>query len=199
MCSYCLCSLLLTPRRCFFSGMSHLLALSFPQLRVPKPACVETPRGRIRDMTPPDPIDVEAALERRVDPVSEADAYREMLLGLLGERDPAEIQAQLTDQLQAVVEEAGPRLRIRPAPSEWSVLEVLGHILDAEIVSAGRYRWILAHDEPPLIGYDQDLWVDRLHDQSDDPAEMLELLGVLRRSHLQLWARTPESDRARFG
>jgi hypothetical protein len=34
---------------------------------------------------------------------------------------------------------------------------VLSHILDAEIVSAGRYRWILAQEEPTLIGYDQDL------------------------------------------
>ena len=30
---------------------------------------------------------------------------------------------------------------------EWSVLECLGHALDAEIVSSARYRWILAHDE----------------------------------------------------
>ena len=48
------------------------------------------------------------------------------------------------------------------------MLECLAHIVDAEIVAAARYRWILAHDEPELIGYDQDLWVDRLHQPVED-------------------------------
>ena len=40
------------------------------------------------------------------------------------------------------------------------MIECLAHAVDAEVVMSARYRWILAHDEPPLIGYDQDLWVD---------------------------------------
>jgi hypothetical protein len=150
-------------------------------------------------MTGSDAIDVDAALDLRVDPVAEADAYRHMLLGVLGDRDPAEAQAEQADQLEAVVKEAGPRLRTRPAPGEWSVMEVLAHILDAEIVLAGRYRWILAQDEPPLVGYDQDRWVERIHHPGEDPEEMLALFRALRRSHLALWARTSPSDRARVG
>jgi len=143
--------------------------------------------------------DVDAALDLRVDPVSEADAYRNMLLGLVGDRDPAEVQAELPDRVAAVLQDAGPDLRTRPAPGQWSVLELLGHMMDAEIVLAARYRWILAHDEPPLIGYDQDLWVERLRHQEDDPGEMLAVLMALRRSHLGLWARTSPAERARVG
>ena len=150
-------------------------------------------------MTGSEAIDVDAALDLRVDPVAESDAYRRMLLGVLGDRDPAQAQAELADQLEAVVNEAGPHLRTRPAPGEWSALEVLGHILDAEIVLAGRYRWILAQDEPPLVGYDQDRWVEGLHPPSEDPDEMLSLFRALRRSHLALWARTSPGDRARVG
>jgi len=150
-------------------------------------------------MTSPEAMDVDAALDRRVDPVAEADLYRETLLGLLGDRDPVEVQAELPDQLETIVREAGPDLRTRPAAGEWSALELVGHILDAEITSAARYRWILAHDEPRLIGYDQDLWVERLRHQEDDPAEMLALFRALRRSHLQLWGRTSDSERSRFG
>jgi hypothetical protein len=150
-------------------------------------------------MSAPNAGDVGAALDRRVDPVAEADEYRKMLLGLLGDRDPAQVQAQLADQLDEVLKEAGSRLRTRPAPGEWSVLELLGHILDAEITSAARYRWILAQDEPTLIGYDQDRWVERLHSLDEDPREMLSLFRVLRSSHLQLWAGASEVDRARFG
>ena len=143
--------------------------------------------------------DVGEALDRRVDPVSQADEYRTMLLGLLGDRDPAEVQSETAGQLDAVIDEAGSRLRSRPADGEWSVLELVGHILDAEIVSGARYRWILAHDEPDLIGYDQDLWVDRLHGPNEDPEEMLSLFRALRASHLALWAKATEADRARVG
>ncbi len=144
-------------------------------------------------------IDADAALDRDVDPVARASEYQQMLLGVLGDRDPVEVQSRLPDDIEAIVAEAGSHLRTRPAPGEWSVLELVGHLLDAEIVLAARYRWVLAHDEPALVGYDQDLWVDRLGHQDDDPAEMLALLRELKGSNLRLWAKTSESDHARVG
>ena len=41
--------------------------------------------------------------------------------------------------------------------------------------------------------------MDRLHHDDEDPEEMLALFRALRRSHLELWARTSPSDRARVG
>jgi DinB superfamily len=143
-------------------------------------------------------IDAEAALDAHVDPVARTSEYQQMLLGVLGDRDPAQVIATLPDRLEKLVAEAGQHLRERPAAGEWSPIEILGHLLDAEIVLAGRYRWILAHDEPPLIAYDQDLWVERLRHQDDDPAEMLALFRALVRSHHRLWERTSEADRARW-
>jgi hypothetical protein len=133
------------------------------------------------------------------DPVADPSGYQRHLLGLLGDDDPAEVQGGAVDRWRALVEEAGDRLRERPAPAEWSVLECLGHASDAEVVVSGRYRWILAHDEPPLIGYDQDLWVDRLRHGDDDAEDLLSLLGALRAANLALWRRTPEAERSRFG
>jgi hypothetical protein len=100
---------------------------------------------------------------------------------------------------RTLVRDAGDRLREHPAPGEWSVLGCLGHAFDAEIVVSGRYRWILAHDEPPLIGYDQDRWVDRLHHDADDPEELLSTLEALRATNLALWGRTVPEERSRFG
>jgi hypothetical protein len=131
------------------------------------------------------------------DPVSEAAAYQSHLLGLLGDDDPAEVQAGTVPMWRALVAEAGDRVAERPMPGEWSVLECLGHAADAEIVYAGRYRWTVAHDEPPLIGYDQDLWVDRLNHGKDDPEDLLELLTALRAANLAMWARSTEQERAR--
>jgi DinB family protein len=150
-------------------------------------------------MAEPRANELEAALDRRVDPVAEAATYQRLLLDVLGDRDPATAQGETPDRLEALLKEAGTNLRTKPAPGEWSAFEVFAHIYDAEIVYSGRYRWILAHDEPPLIGYDQDLWVDRLHHDDEDPREMLVLFRTLRRSNLELWSRTPERDRARVG
>ncbi|MDQ4109257.1 MAG: DinB family protein [Actinomycetota bacterium] len=134
------------------------------------------------------------------DPVFEPRAYQDHILSFLGQDDPAEVQAAALDSWHALLTEAGELGWSRPEPSEWSVIECLGHALDAEIVSSARYRWILAHDEPALIGYDQDLWVDRIHaGRNDDPAELLDLFDPLRRANLALWARSSEEDRARVG
>ncbi len=134
------------------------------------------------------------------DPVTESKAYTEHLLSLLGDDDPAEAQSAAPHEWRMLCAEAGEWVDVRPEPSEWSVVECLGHAVDAEIVSAARYRWILAHDEPPLIGYDQDLWADALHaGQHEDPEGLLELLEPLRRANLALWARSSEEDRARAG
>ncbi len=133
------------------------------------------------------------------DPVREVEAYRRLLLGALGDDDPALAQAETPTAIRALVREAGPRLRVRPDPGEWSALECLGHITDGELVVAARYRWILAHDQPDIVGYDQALWVDRLRHRDDDVGRLLALFEALRAANLDLWSRISPTDRARVG
>ena len=68
------------------------------------------------------------------DPVSEPKAYQDHLLGLLGTDDPAEVQAAAGSAWRAMAVEAGELGIVRPEPSEWSVIECLGHAVDAEVV-----------------------------------------------------------------
>jgi hypothetical protein len=134
-----------------------------------------------------------------IDPIATPSAYQSMLLALLGGDDPAEAQAETPPRLRSLLADAGSDLRQRPEPAEWSVLELIGHVMDAEVVSTGRYRWILVHDDADIVPYDQDLWADRLRHNEGDPAEMLELFDALRVANLKLWARTPAAGRARIG
>jgi hypothetical protein len=133
------------------------------------------------------------------DPIAEPKAYQDHLLGLLGDDDPAAVQARTPPALRELAAAAGPHVAIRPEPKEWSAFECMAHITDAEIVMSGRYRWVLAHDEPPLIGYDQDLWVDRLHGDDDGLESMLDLFDALRLANVTLWQRTPGEQRQRVG
>jgi hypothetical protein len=118
---------------------------------------------------------------------------------LLGHDDPAAVQAGTAAAFRSLLDEAGPRAAQRPAPREWSAIECFAHVTDAEVVMSGRYRWIVAHDEPPLIGYDQDLWIDRLHRPVEPVEELFALFEPLRAANIALWRRTPEPLRARAG
>jgi hypothetical protein len=133
------------------------------------------------------------------DPVDDPAEYQRFMLSILGDDDPAEVQAGTPSALRELFRDAGGRLRDRPAPTEWSVLEASGHMLDSEVVASARYRWILAHDEPRLVGYDQDLWVERLRHNEDDPGQLLSLFEALRTANLALWSRSSEAERARVG
>ena len=137
--------------------------------------------------------------DRSPDPVTDPKAYQAHLVGLVGDDDPADVQQGTASSIRALIDEAGPDLRARPERGEWSVLECVAHMVDGEIVASGRYRWILAHDEPELVGYDQDLWVDHLHQPPEDADELLATFAALRRANLALWARTPAPLRDRVG
>ena len=133
------------------------------------------------------------------DPISEPKAYQDYLIGLVGDDDPAEVQAATPQRVRDLLADAGDDAGTRPMAAEWSVLECVAHIVDAELVAAARSRWILAHDEPELIGYDQDLWVDRLHQPVEDAATLLGLFEPLRAADIALWRRTPVEQRDRVG
>ena len=138
-------------------------------------------------------------MSQTIDPVASPDAYRASLLAALGADDPAVAQAETPAAIRALILEAGDRLRTRPAPGEWSALECIGHIFDGELVVSARVRWILAEDEPDIVGYDQARWVAELRHNEDEPVLLLATFEALRRANLDLWTRRPVADRQRVG
>jgi hypothetical protein len=135
------------------------------------------------------------------DPVSQPSEYRDLLLGLVGDDDPASVQRATISELRGLVfgDWLALELRTPPAEGEWSMMQLLGHFADSELVVSARYRWIVAHDTPDLAPYDQDLWVDRLRHQEAGPTELLDLFAALRRSNLAMWERIPPEERSRVG
>ncbi|MFL5681263.1 MAG: DinB family protein [Chloroflexota bacterium] len=134
-----------------------------------------------------------------VNPVTQPNDYQRLILGYLGDDDPYQVQSGTPALMRAVIGDAADDLRARPAEGEWSVVELIGHMTDAEIVMTNRYRLVLAQDTPPIVGYDQDLWAQRLRHRDADSAALLSIHGPLRTANLALWKRTPVEDRARAG
>ena len=127
----------------------------------------------------------------------ETDAYVQALLGLLGDQDPLAVLERFPQDVRRTA--AGlsdAQLRTPEAPGKWSIVEVLQHLADAELVWSVRVRMALGEDAPPLTGYDQDAWATRMRYRDASPEVALALLEVLRAFNLRLLrSLTPEEWR----
>lgn len=137
---------------------------------------------------------------RSIDPPQERAKYAEAVLGLVGGREPMSVLRETpTAAAKAIEGLTAAQLRQPEAPGKWSIAAVLQHLADSDLVWGWRMRLILAQDRPPITGYDQDLWADRLHYADADPAHALETLRVLRRGNLALIDRATPEDLKRVG
>jgi DinB superfamily len=132
--------------------------------------------------------------------VEQAKAYTAALLDLLGERNPMAVLQDMPSALRQAVAGLSDSEMMKPeANGKWSVRELVQHLADSELVCGYRLRMVLAEDRPPLIGYDQDLWAERLRYDESNVADALDDFGVLRRSNLRLLGGVSADDLTRVG
>jgi hypothetical protein len=94
----------------------------------------------------------------------------------------------------------GELLQWRPAPEEWCVLEVVGHLIEAEERGfAGRIRAILAEERPEFLTWDPSAVARERQDDKRDPAELLVEFIRRRASSVTLVETLTTSDLARGG
>jgi uncharacterized damage-inducible protein DinB len=130
----------------------------------------------------------------------EADAYIRALLDLLGDRDPWAVLAELPAVLESFFAGLDREQTTRPeAPGRWKMRDVVCHLADSELVWGWRLRRILAEDHPPLSGFDQDRWAERLRYRDQRLEEALAVVRALRTAHLSLLRSLPTEDRERAG
>lgn len=134
-----------------------------------------------------------------VDPVAHPAAYVELLVGLVGSGDPGRVQMATITDLAPLQDASEDQVRERPSFDEWSIIEVLGHLVDSEITAAYRYRAILSENEAVLPGYSQEKWVQALKYQQSSVQDLLDLFEPLRRSNISLWERSSPVERLRSG
>jgi len=129
-----------------------------------------------------------------------AQAYVRALLDLLGTRDPLAVMAELLPWLEprlASVPE--PVLRKPEAPGKWSVIQVVQHLADSDLVAGYRVRMVVAEHSPPLQGYDQDGWAREFQYDQVPLAAALDQLRSLRIANLRLWSRLTPDQLQRVG
>lgn len=130
----------------------------------------------------------------------ETAAYVDALLGLLADQDPVEVLRKTPSALEQFLETVpAPILPIPEAPGKWAIGDVIAHLADSELVGGVRLRMVLAQDRPTIIGYDQDLWAERLRYQEVDVRDALEQFTLLRHRNIRLWENLSPGDLARVG
>jgi len=121
-------------------------------------------------------------------------------IALLGQADPFASQRQLAARLRTILaglEDAA--LHWRPALAEWSVNEVLAHLVQTEIVYGYRYRAIVANPEGPITGFDQEAWARELPEANQATEALLTAIDALKQVNVALLQGLSLEQRARWG
>jgi uncharacterized damage-inducible protein DinB len=87
----------------------------------------------------------------------------------------------------------------RPGPGNWSILEVVVHIVDSDAISIDRMKRILIEDNPPLLYADETAYVERLFTHDQDLEDALTLLEVGRRQWARVLRKLPDAAFERTG
>ena len=128
-------------------------------------------------------------------------AYSTALLGYLGDQDPMEVFAATEAALRkATAGLSEKRLRTPEAPGKWSVIEVVQHLADAEIMLAQRYRAVISEENPVIEGRDQDAWAKALRYNDANLEVALDQFHAIRKCNLRILRDTsPEERKTKFG
>jgi hypothetical protein len=131
------------------------------------------------------------------DATREPAAYVRALVDTLGDRDPLEVLRQTPAAVRAMCRElTDAQWRTPMADGEWNALQVVGHLLDVDVVYGFRWRLMLTEDRPSYPGYDEKRWslLPR-----PAPDQTLAALEGLRAVNLAVLDRVDDDGRRRLG
>lgn len=90
-------------------------------------------------------------------------------------------------------------LDARPVAGQWTIRELVWHVVDSDIILGDRMRRIIAEDQPSLIGFDESLFVQRLFYAQRDLGPAVKLFALNRLVMADILRRLQPSDFERVG
>jgi uncharacterized damage-inducible protein DinB len=101
--------------------------------------------------------------------------------------------------LGTLVHGVGDHAASTPADDEWSVVEVVGHLCDAERRAITRIAQLTTEDRPLLQGYDQEEMVERQRYREQPLDHVLEQFMALRTERISALEELGPDDWERVG
>jgi hypothetical protein len=131
------------------------------------------------------------------DATADPAAYVRALTGTLGDLDPLEVYAATVGEVRRLTRVlSGPQWLVPLGRGEWSAAQIVGHLIDVDIVYGFRFRLVLTEDEPAYPGYDEKLWSQLPH---PEPAALVPAFAGLRSYNAALLSGTPRDQWRRAG
>ena len=84
-------------------------------------------------------------------------------------------------------------------PGTWSIAELVGHVLDSDLVFADRIKRIVSEDSPTLQAFDEQAWIARLNSAEVAVDEAAALFAANRKWMTRILRAQSEADFARVG
>jgi len=129
-----------------------------------------------------------------------AQQYTQRIMSHSAGKDALKIQKSSPAKLAALTRRLKKsQLTRRPAPSKWSIAEILAHLADAELVVGFRVRLILGANGTPIQAFDQDVWATTFNYGRRDPKTSLETFRLLRENNLRMLKSVPRSLWENYG
>jgi uncharacterized damage-inducible protein DinB len=86
-----------------------------------------------------------------------------------------------------------------PVPGTWSIQQIVIHLLDSDLVLAERMKRVIAENNPPLLEFDENLFVKRLFYDEQSIEDALAIFEINRRNFARVLAKLPDSAFDRIG
>jgi len=126
--------------------------------------------------------------------------YSQRIMKGIEGKDPLKTQSATAKKLESLVKRApASKLRKRPAPDKWSVVEILAHLADTEIAVGWRIRSILGAPGTPIQAFDQDAWAAAGNYAKRDPRKSIEQFRAVRDANLALYKSLSPEQWKHFG
>jgi hypothetical protein len=128
------------------------------------------------------------------------DDYQSKLQAYVQGKDALAMQSETARRIAKLVEGVpDAKLTQRPVPDKWSIVEIIAHLAEDELVTSWRYRQMIENSGCALPSFDQDQWA-RLGDYpSWSPAEALEMFRLLRDANVRMLRNLSCDEWDRFG
>jgi hypothetical protein len=133
-----------------------------------------------------------------VDETSEE--YKARLRGYVGRRDAVKVLRETPSVLRKLILRQPPGLLARrPRPGKWSVVEILAHLADVELVLGYRLRCVLANPGKPIQNIDQNRWAEVMRYRGIAPWKSIMRFRDTRQWNLELLAGLTAREWSRYG
>jgi len=86
-----------------------------------------------------------------------------------------------------------------PVPGTWSIQQIVMHLYDSDLIASDRMKRIIAEDNPPLVGYNETAFSQKLFYEALDPCVAADVFDKNRQLTAVILRKLPDSTFLRYG